>query len=52
MINLKTFAKPVDSRIEKQRQLIHDQEKILESMRKELNRLERLKAWAEGSEEE
>ena len=47
MINLKLFAKPLDSRIEKQKQTIEDQKKILAHMEKELTRLEKLKEWAE-----
>ena len=46
IFDLKKLLKPVDSRIEKQKQTIKDQEKILAYMRKDLHRLEELQNWA------
>ena len=45
IFDLKKLLKPVDSRIEKQKQTIKDQEKILDYMRKDLHRLEGLRDW-------
>lgn len=57
-LNLKKFANPIDSKIErqlqaiaKQKQTIVDHENVLEYMVKELERLEKLKQWAKECEE-